>query len=446
MIEKPKIEYKLYTRRWFNMALFVMYTINAGAQWLQFSIIDNLVQKYYEGITPESIEWTTMSSMLAYVPFTFPSLYLLDKLGVRTTMIIGITGFTIGTWIKVFSVHRESFYLVLTGTAVQAGFQVLTFALSARFTAIWFGAHEISTAGALCLFGDQLGVAISSFIPKILVKDDSIEVIRNGLQKMHWLHAGVSTAVLVLIVSFFKAQPKSPPSAAQASQRQTERKHVYQAVKSIVKKPSFILISLSYGLNLGLINAVISLLNRNISINFPERTLDAGYIGTLILFSGMISSLFFGKIIDKTRKFKESAVLLTSGSAIAFMAFTWALESDNIIYVYVASFFIGSFTLSYYGTGFQMAIEVTFPISEEISAATSFLITEFLSFVITSSYGYLIGKYSSLPSNVVLIVLFFLAALCAYLVPSDLRRQQVEESAREKTREKEMADLISNKI
>lgn len=76
--------------------------------------------------------------------------------GVRNMMIIGATGIAIGTWIKVFSVHRDRFFMVLLGQSLQSVFLVLTFGLSARFTAIWFGADEISIAGALGLFGDQV--------------------------------------------------------------------------------------------------------------------------------------------------------------------------------------------------------------------------------------------------------------------------------------------------
>ncbi|KAL6968901.1 hypothetical protein U1Q18_048315 [Sarracenia purpurea var. burkii] len=208
-------------------------------------------------------------------------------------MVIGAAGISIGTWIKVFSVYPDRFYLALTAQSFQAIFQVLTFSLSARFTAIWFGANEISVAGALGLFGDQLGSALGFLIPPTLVKDGSPEIIGNGLRKMHWYHAGISTAILLVITLFFKSAPKLPPSAAQAKQRQSEKENVPQAIKSIMKKRSFILILLSYGLTLGSIGA------------------------------------------------------------------------------------------SYYATGFQMAIEVTFPVSEEISSALLFLSVQFHAFTLT---------------------------------------------------------------
>lgn len=72
-------------------------------------------------------------------------------------MIIATTGTFVGAWVKVFSVAPNRFYLVFIGQAFQAIFENATFCIAARFTAVWFGAKEISIAGALALFGDQVG-------------------------------------------------------------------------------------------------------------------------------------------------------------------------------------------------------------------------------------------------------------------------------------------------
>lgn len=73
-------------------------------------------------------------------------------------MIIASLGMAIGTWIKVFSVNPDRFALVMIGQSFEAVFLLLTFGLAVRFTAIWFGANEISIAGSLALFGDQVHV------------------------------------------------------------------------------------------------------------------------------------------------------------------------------------------------------------------------------------------------------------------------------------------------
>ena len=79
---KTEVDYttiKLSKRRWIILIVFMIYALNAAMQWVQFSIITDLVVKYYHNVTPTDVEWTTTSFMLAYVIFIIPSLYLLDK-------------------------------------------------------------------------------------------------------------------------------------------------------------------------------------------------------------------------------------------------------------------------------------------------------------------------------------------------------------------------------
>lgn len=71
-------------------------------------------------------------------------------------MIIGTTGTFVGSWCKVFSVEPSRFHLVFIGQSLQAIFENITLSLAARFTAVWFGAKEISLAGSLALIGDQV--------------------------------------------------------------------------------------------------------------------------------------------------------------------------------------------------------------------------------------------------------------------------------------------------
>lgn len=92
-----------------------------------------------------------------------------------------------------------------------------------------------------------------------------------------------------------------------------------------------------------------------------------------------------------------------------------------------------------------MAIEVTFPVSEEVSSAILFLSVQFHSFIITVVYGYAIKKFGDLSSNVALIVLFSISILYAFLIPPDLKRQEVEKSSRDEINEEEVTtDLISS--
>lgn len=60
------------------MLVFAVYAINGGCQYAQFTIIKDVIIKYY-GVSSVQVEWTTNIYMLAYAVLIIPSLYLWDK-------------------------------------------------------------------------------------------------------------------------------------------------------------------------------------------------------------------------------------------------------------------------------------------------------------------------------------------------------------------------------
>jgi len=70
---------KLYTRRWFLLGLFMLFTATVAVHWMQFATITNLVSRYY-GVSPTWVEWTSILIMAGRAFLLFPSLFLMDKL------------------------------------------------------------------------------------------------------------------------------------------------------------------------------------------------------------------------------------------------------------------------------------------------------------------------------------------------------------------------------
>lgn len=79
----------------------------------------------------------------------------------------------------------------------------------------------------------------------------------------------ITNPTFLFSFSVFKSQPTLPPSAAQARQLQIKSENIFKILASILRKPSFLLILLSYGWNVGAFNAVATLLNQIVLINYP---------------------------------------------------------------------------------------------------------------------------------------------------------------------------------
>lgn len=72
------------------------------------------------------VDWTSLLFMVAYVPMVFPVSYMMDKIGLRWTGIVGCLVTTLGSWIKVLSVSPDRFYVTFIGQALIASTQVST--------------------------------------------------------------------------------------------------------------------------------------------------------------------------------------------------------------------------------------------------------------------------------------------------------------------------------
>lgn len=73
-----EVEYKLYKKRWLMMGIFMLYAFNAAVQWAEFTIISNLIQKYYN-VPATLVEWTSIMFSFSYVIFVFPSMFIINK-------------------------------------------------------------------------------------------------------------------------------------------------------------------------------------------------------------------------------------------------------------------------------------------------------------------------------------------------------------------------------
>ena len=84
---EAKSEYRLYGKRWLILGIFVLYSMSNAMQWIQYSIIANVVSKYYS-VSLDAVDWTSMIFMVTYIPLIFPASWLLDKLVSVPTIIL----------------------------------------------------------------------------------------------------------------------------------------------------------------------------------------------------------------------------------------------------------------------------------------------------------------------------------------------------------------------
>ncbi|XP_065350394.1 heme transporter FLVCR1-like isoform X2 [Cloeon dipterum] len=422
-------EFRVYKRRWLVLALYLGYVVISAFQWIQYAIITDVIETYYD-VPSIAVNWTSMIFMLAFVVTIFPATWFYNKVGLRVALLMAMGGTCVGTWIKVFSVRPDLFWVTMLGQTIVALCQMYVLSIPVPLAATWFGPNEVSTACSIGLLGPQIGGALGFFIPVALMPNDKEDIpgIERGLSYMFFGCSIFATVVFVLQLIFLQAAPPTPPSYAQAS-RNNERESLQHYVTSLwklMKNVHFVLIFAAYSINLAVFSAITTFLNQMITPLYEDAQDDAGYMGVLITLTGLVGSVLVGFILDRTRRYKEMNIIVYALSAAATIAFTFVLRAGNLPLLYVTTAVFGFTIVGYLPAAFEFAAELTYPEPEASSAGLMTFGCQILSVLFTLAYDWLFKPFGDLASNLFMSGSLLLGTLLTFFVKSDLRRQRAE--------------------
>ncbi|VDP24621.1 unnamed protein product [Schistosoma curassoni] len=203
-----------------------------------------------------------MIYMLAYIPLIFPSNWILNRWGLRVTLLVASALNAVGGCIKCIAgavtyettfgqsnksipfSNKLGFPILMAGQTICGIAQSGILGIPAHLAAVWFGVNEVSTATALGVFGNQLGVAFGFLVPPLILP--SIPYSSNGTNQIdpttdmnelfnkikHYMMIMLYFSAALNILPFvfvlfdknklhtrdeegFRAKPKTEPSLAQ---------------------------------------------------------------------------------------------------------------------------------------------------------------------------------------------------------------------------------------
>uniref|UniRef100_A0A3P8RMC3 FLVCR choline and putative heme transporter 2 n=1 Tax=Amphiprion percula TaxID=161767 RepID=A0A3P8RMC3_AMPPE len=433
----------LYKKRWAIVFLFSSYSLSNAYQWIQYGIISNIIVKFYT-VEAFAVDWLSMIYMLTYIPFIFPVTWLLDKKGLRVTALVANALNCAGTWIKVASAKPELFWVTMVGQLLSSLAQVFILGMPARLASVWFGADEVSTACSIGVFGNQMGIAIGFLVPPILVPNvDDMTELAYHIRIMFYISAGVATFIFVLVIIVFQERPELPPTQAQAQARsiQPDEYSYMASIFRLLRNKPFMLLVVSYGLNVGCFYAISTLLNRMIIEHYPGEEVNAGRIGLTIVIAGMAGSLICGIWLDKTKTYKQTTLVVYVLSLVGMLVYAFTLNLGHLWVVFVTAGVLGFFMTGYLPLGFEFAVELTYPESEGTSSGLLNCSAQIFGIIFTISQGKIIDKWGTLAGNIFLCIFLLIGTVMTGLIKSDLRRQKANQQTEVQTVSKITADL-----
>ncbi|XP_012267119.2 uncharacterized MFS-type transporter C09D4.1-like isoform X1 [Athalia rosae] len=425
-------EVRVYKRRWLMLFIFIIYTIACIGQWLQYSIINNIISRYY-GVSNLAVDWTSMVFLVVFIPMVFPASYLIDKLGLRWTAIVGGVIVTLGSWIKVFSASPDRFYVTFIGQTVVSSAQVFVMSVPGRLAANWFGASEVSTATAIGLFGCQLAIATNFLLPPNIVKNsDNLDDIGSDLSVLYLFNGIFSTAATIAVIIFFHSDPPLPPSETRRLQKlhDSESSEGFLVLtKNLLTNRNYIALWHAFGVIIGIFNALGTLLNQMYLLHFENSEVELGHIGVAMTVVGMIGAIVAGVVLDKTHKFKLAISLVGALSWMGHVLLGIGLVVEYKWMIWLGAIIFGFFNGGYSTIGFEVCAEFTYPAPEGVTTAYLTVAHQLYGVIMILIFGKVLEFHGDVWTHVGLGLIGMTGVLANIFTKDIQRRQNAKDNA-----------------
>jgi len=416
-------EVAIYRRRWLMLTIFCLVSALNGFHWIQYSIISDVIQRFYN-VTSRQVDWTSLIFMGVYPILFFPVSWIMQKIGLRYTVITGSVLTSIGVWVKLFANDPSRYYVVIIGQIVVAMGNVFILSIPPNVAAVWFGPQQVSSACSIGVFGNQLGIALGFLLPPMLIKsheilDDTVA----DLNTFFYCLGGITTAMSLITIIAFREKPPLPPTLARSAVLESPTSYL-PSIKRLFKNPNFLNLTVTYGINAGVYYSMSTLLQQIVIDHFPGEGESAGRIGLTLIVAGMVGSVIGGFILDKTQSFKGTTVAVYFLSVVSMAAYTVTYDYGHQLYItFITAGLVGFFMTGYLPVGFEFAAELTYPESEMISSGLLNVSAQIIGVLLTLLGGWLLNSYGDIVCNSVLSAILLGGAVLTSFIKSDLRRQ-----------------------
>lgn len=388
-------ETKLYKRRWYMLFVFSMIAFVQGGIWNTWGPIAAASEEAF-GWTDADIALFANWGPIAYLVATFPFAWLIDVKGLRPASVLSAFMVAAGAGIRCitddqayikWTVNIGQLLNGLAGPVAMGGPPVLS--------ALWFPANERTTATALNIVLNNLGLAVSFIIGPYFVPDKPdnsnvtvyntssignhsnwfnmssyngtrIQNERKEIMKLMYWECGLAVLVFLLVLVYFPNKPKLPPSLSATEERVEFKKGLIQ----LVRNTKFWLIGITYGVSLGVYGCWQSVLDVILKPHGISEE-KAGWLGFYSLLAGCLSALIIAKFADVFSKhIRIFLLILYVGAAGSLVWFTFLIQGtipNSTVQLYISiilfCMLLGSTSPLY----FEMACEVTYPVAEGVT-------------------------------------------------------------------------------
>ena len=341
--------FRVYGYRWVVLAVAMAVNLTIQILWIAYASITSEAAAYYH-VSTLAVGLFSMTFMIAYIPLSLPSAWLIDSKGFRFAMGLGVI------LMGVFGVMRglagANYTLALLATIGLAIAQPFLMNAWTTVPAKWFPMDERATGVGLITLASLVGTAVGLVLTPALRSGLSI----SSVQLVYGLAAAVAAVAFLALAREHPPTPPCPPGLE-------ERALVLDGLKHALKVRPFLLYLAVVFVGMGIFNGVTTWVEQIIKPRgFTSG--DAGVLGALLLLGGVLGAVGMSALSDRQHKRVRYLVI---GLAVAAPALLVVTYGRSLPVLFAGAFVLGFFLISVSPIGMQFSAEVTYPTPEGTS-------------------------------------------------------------------------------
>eukprot|EP00727_Mastigamoeba_balamuthi_P009681 m51a1_g5335 hypothetical protein (473) ;mRNA; r:410215-412107 len=435
-------------RRWYILAVFALVSC---AQCLV--CVPNEAMEFY-GMDQAELDLLLNWGSLVYVPLALPVAWVLGTRGLRPAVLLGSSLVFACAALRAVPcplgprARHALRPLLHAAQALNGAAAPVVLSPVSLLAAAWFPERQRATATAVAVTSNGCGMPVAFLLGPALVRS------ARHFPRLVYAEAAAAFVPFALAWAHFPSAPRAPPSAAAAAAAAAapearKWRPFLGGIARCLRSPAAVLCVLATGTQSGVYFSFTGCLQQSL----PQLgTAAVGWLGFASSLASIAGSLAGGRVVDRWlgRRMKAAAVGAMALCAALFLLFSLCAPSvfrsapivpENVYLMGVLLTLIGFIWGTINPVMYELAAEITFPVSEAISGG---LITTWMSVAMLVTL-FVVPKIPVMWFNLIVTAAFVLCAALAACIRDEYRRHDLEDKDSQSQAEEEVASPVETR-
>ena len=338
---------KTYKYRWFILIVICGINISNTINGFCYTTIADLTGQFYDA-SYNQVNLLSTISIIIIVPAGLISFVIINYFGIRLSLnLSGWLNFIGSLFCVLSSIEKSNatplipviykYSLLMTGQVFCSIAAPFAFLVTTKFANSWFTQDERALANTVALISGTFGFLISAILSPFIVNSKTDYV--HQMQVLNFINSAISFVPALLATFLTRSTPPTPPTNRENLKDDskinklslaffTHLRIYFKQVLELLKSLNFILLFITFGFSFGLSNTTAILLQQLLCVHGYTDS-EVGIFSGIMVGFGILGSLIAGIIVDRTKKFEETAKICFLSNSFANLLFAIFQSFDN---------------------------------------------------------------------------------------------------------------------